>query len=1198
MSYIILLYLFCLTSVADDVTSRTDVLSIWQCYGGSGKCGSLPEGPLMLNDTSIRAEDLPSENEFVSLDSLIAKLFVQEPNTSYGLVILEAGNTSYVEWWLSSAQSQATMTSSQETNPPLVQEAFVRDLPIYHFSASLYDGVPSEVIMVAPGASLAFLKKEHFNYSACYHSALVAAPVKWTGEVAQVFVNPINIVQVKDCEICTHLPVSSEFIRICPQLQFSKSSSNHSQLFPVPTEGVIALVEPTLWDTNIQNQSFTVTLNSSRDLPTVETIICIMESEGGSQHPLKTENITKNTVQLTAFGELSPSSYSLSCLLSFINQKRTINSTYSQKLIGMNYTALIETENGLVVLPCHGNSVVVTAKFKIELSPVFSNVYNVSSYCFIDKATYPGRISGLTMQCKLDNPTLNHDMDAYFVRSAHLHNATMTKQIPIRLQRTCETMEPAKPHLNSSFVLPPTKDTDMSVELSHDLQGIVISRGSENTFPVGLISCERVIGNYHSLGASTELTELFEAATERSVSFPTKLLDSEASAAVTACNFANMCTIRREIILRPVMASATLSVTMAGVEQSLVPSMAIRLRALPGFSRCNERFSIVPDDAQYNWAVRGEHVTSDDTYRIPAFTYKVGDSVAILVEVYYKDTNTNQHLRAIARERLTYVAENLIVVVDAISRSVASDAPVVIDASHSKNPNDRESVVTHQWECKNLTSGSECQLPQAIDLHSAVLRIPPKILDQGMTFNFTDTVSAKNLSGTVWSVVTVGPPRLPQIYFIPFSQDKVSTKDHARIQAYVAIRQGWLNTSWEVIRTPHTSYFNLSTFLENPNATFTQEQLSNSGQAAVSLTIPPANPNLYPDWTGLVPGMQYNIRLNAYTIDGSAHADVQIVVNAPPSIGLVEVVPPSGAVALNTQVEFRMGDGWSDEDLPLQYRFGIKVLFVDNTSQVYWFPRTGASSHRLYLPAALSKEPACGKFTGFQGVLEVCDLFHSCSMAESAPFEVSQPPNVTIAIVDMFSAISSYIGNGNVFAALSSMHVIDVQRCAKNFDMVTADKIATKLLMTLDNNSDTEDYKEVLYSTSRIMNDLSPSVLEGIILLLEHYRSILGMTSSSTFSSRTKREVAPSIMTNEQEADDMLSMYDLLLEKNQQIVDVYLLNIQDFLSTFCIQLDETTSRIMSAKGNGYTTIQAQSLVPGAQNFSSSAYSIAGEVGQM
>ncbi|KAK6032816.1 hypothetical protein OSTOST_00997 [Ostertagia ostertagi] len=102
------------------------------------------------------------------------------------------------------------------------------------------------------------------------------------------------------------------------------------------------------------------------------------------------------------------------------------------------------------------------------------------------------------------------------------------------------------------------------------------------------------------------------------------------------------------------------------------------------------------------------------------------------------------------------------------------------------------------------------------------------------------------------------------------------------------------------------------------------------------------------------------------------------------------------------------------------------------------------------------------------------------------------------------------------------------------------------------------------------------------------------MTSSSS-SSRTKRATTTSSLSNEQEADDMLSMYDLLLEKNQQIVAVYLLNIQDFLSTFCIQLDETSSRIMSAKGNGYTTIQAQSLVPGAQNFSNSSYTIAGEI---
>ncbi|KAK6032815.1 hypothetical protein OSTOST_00996, partial [Ostertagia ostertagi] len=176
---------------------------------------------------------------------------------------------------------------------------------------------------------------------------------------------------------------------------------------------------------------------------------------------------------------------------------------------------------------------------------------------------------------------------------------------------------------------------------------------------------------------------------------------------VTGCNIANMCTTKQAIHLRPVMAAATLSVTLAGASQYLVPSAPVRLRALPEFSRCTKSFIIIPDDAQYNWSVRGAYVTSDDSYRIPSFKYKAGDSVQIGVEVYYRDVASKQHLRATARETLTYVAEDLVVIVDAVWRSVASDSPVAIDASQSKNPNDRDGVVTHDWECMNLTSGVE-----------------------------------------------------------------------------------------------------------------------------------------------------------------------------------------------------------------------------------------------------------------------------------------------------------------------------------------------------------------------------------------------------------------------------------------------------------------------------------------------------------
>lgn len=41
---------------------------------------------------------------------------------------------------------------------------------------------------------------------------------------------------------------------------------------------------------------------------------------------------------------------------------------------------------------------------------------------------------------------------------------------------------------------------------------------------------------------------------------------------------------------------------------------------------------------------------------------------------------------------------------------------------------------------------------------------------------------------------------------------------------------------------------------------------------------------------------------------------------------------------------------------------------------------------------------------------------------------------------------------GNIFSALSNMYALDVQKCEEDLDVVTADKITTKLLMTLDEN--------------------------------------------------------------------------------------------------------------------------------------------------
>lgn len=57
----------------------------------------------------------------------------------------------------------------------------------------------------------------------------------------------------------------------------------------------------------------------------------------------------------------------------------------------------------------------------------------------------------------------------------------------------------------------------------------------------------------------------------------------------------------------------------------------------------------------------------------------------------------------------------------------------------------------------------------------------------------------------------------------------------------------------------------------------------------------------------------------------------------------------------------------------------------------------------------------------------------------------------------------------------------------------------------------------------------------------------------------------------------MLKVYDILIGKDKPVVDVFFLNINDFLTGFCVQLDENSKQVLSAEGSGYTTIQTQTV---------------------
>lgn len=55
----------------------------------------------------------------------------------------------------------------------------------------------------------------------------------------------------------------------------------------------------------------------------------------------------------------------------------------------------------------------------------------------------------------------------------------------------------------------------------------------------------------------------------------------------------------------------------------------------------------------------------------------------------------------------------------------------------------------------------------------------------------------------------------------------------------------------------------------------------------------------------------------------------------------------------------------------------------------------------------------------------------------------------------------------------------------------------------------------------------------------------------------------------------MLKVYDILIGKDKPVVDVFFLNINDFLTGFCVQLDENSKRVMSATVIHLHKLQAQ-----------------------
>ncbi|CAB3411726.1 unnamed protein product [Caenorhabditis bovis] len=614
---------------------------------------------------------------------------------------------------------------------------------------------------------------------------------------------------------------------------------------------------------------------------------------------------------------------------------------------------------------------------------------------------------------------------------------------------------------------------------------------------------------------------------------------------VTVCNIADKCTSVNDIDVTLIDDSSVFSVAIEGYEKISPTSFGLQLRAMPSFQSCNA--SIIPREVQYEWIVNGESSTFDDLVKLPAYKYKVNENVNITLIAKY---NREKFYSSTDSKTIQYVGLPLLLGLDCAENHFAHDHELIIHAI-AFDPNQPHEKLLYKWDCHLLNESSE--------------------------------VSKKcDVTGINWKRKSL---RIPA----------GKLKQFQRIQALVNPAASKVNITWEIVQDSNYAYFNLSSI--NAHPTTILDNLNENSQVAVSLIIPPAS-QMYPGWLGLLAGKTFLIRLWATNSRGTSFADLHLHTNSPPQKGAIDVTSTTTEfTALDTPIKLSIGDGWTDdiEDLPLSYTFGLKTLFENGSDSIQWLRKSTAKTQMLYLPTA-SKSPksTCDGRIGYTAVLKVCDRLESCTEGESDKFEVMMNSNLTVSVAGLISRINADIANGNFMSAIDKINSINIETCVKSFDIALTDKVALLLIQSLDESTESLEFQEAIKSALTLLPVVSSDVLTELISTLESYRILMGHSGRNRQkrAATLEEETIKVYQATESEANDMLKVYDILIGKDKPVIDVFFLNINDFLTGLCVQLDENSDRAMSATGSGYTEIRSQSINANLETYTG-LYNISG-----
>uniref|UniRef100_A0A0K0FKL8 GPS domain-containing protein n=1 Tax=Strongyloides venezuelensis TaxID=75913 RepID=A0A0K0FKL8_STRVS len=217
-------------------------------------------------------------------------------------------------------------------------------------------------------------------------------------------------------------------------------------------------------------------------------------------------------------------------------------------------------------------------------------------------------------------------------------------------------------------------------------------------------------------------------------------------------------------------------------------------------------------------------------------------------------------------------------------------------------------------------------------------------------------------------------------------------------------------------------------------------------------------------------------------------------------------------------------------------------------------------------------------------IIHIYDLYESYIFSESEFLNTQCFKNTLEMIKNVCHAIKKDIDKG-FFDTLFNIREINEQICNQIINNDVIENIYAELLIKL--KEDNDKSKSLLVTTNllhyiNVLQQFTNTKIFDILNKIE-LKKLECSNNSKKVKKRHKRNTnipEPTMIVgnlSESAANTILVAYDVLLNKNQDIADVYLENINDIIKIFCN--DTNVGEEKKATGGLYTFIQTQIVMP-------------------